>query len=143
MRSTRPRTIKEVVAVREPLDIARLESGDRSSIPPSMPSMRRCRLTRIAPARVSGVSSISTMTGAATSRSSPVLLPRGERATISSHSSLVVLASNENPSHSSLLRKMSDTPRGTIFGRRVEVSPGGRGLAFHPLPDLRRLVRLP
>ena len=105
---------QEVVAAQDPTEMARLErGGDRFVDPWSMPSMGRCRSTRIAPARASGVSSISTMTGAATLRSLPVLRPKGGRATISSHSSLVVLASNETPSHSSRSR-MSDIPRGTM-----------------------------
>jgi hypothetical protein len=121
----------------------RASSTVASSIPPSIPSMGRCRSTRIASARASGVSSISTMTGAATLQSSPVLLPRGEPATISFHSSLVVLASNENPSHSSLLRKISDIPRGTIFGGRVGHQPKREAEHFIRCPALRRLDRLP
>ena len=50
--------------------------------------------------------------------------PRGGRATISTHSRLVVLVSNENPSRSSLSR-MSEIPRGAIFGRRVGDPPKG------------------
>ena len=109
---------QEVVAAQDPTEMARLERVISLSIPRSMPSMGKFRSTRIASARASGVSSISTMTGAATLRSSPVLQPRGVRGTISAHSSLVVLVSNENPSRSNCSR-MPDFPRSTIFGRRV------------------------
>jgi hypothetical protein len=73
------------------------------------------------------------MTGAATLRSLPALQPRGERATISSHSSLVAFVSNENPFHSSR-SQMSDIPRGTIFGRRVGDPPKSEAEHFIRCP---------
>jgi hypothetical protein len=117
MRNTRPRTFEEVVAAQDPTKMASLTRGDRFVDPSVNAFHGRCRS-----ARGSGASSISTMTGAATLRSSQVLRPRGGRATISSHSSLVAFVSNENPFRSSR-SQMSDIPRGTIFGRRVGDPP--------------------
>ena len=97
MRNTRPRTFKEVVAAQDPTEMARLERGDRFVDPSVNAFHGEVSVNEIASAWASGVSSISMMTGAATLRSSPVLQPRGERATITTHSSLVVLASNETP----------------------------------------------
>ena len=133
MRSPRPRTFKEVVAAQDPTEMARLERGDRFVDPSVNAFHERCRSTKIASARASGVSSISMMTGAATLRSSAVLRPRGGRATISTHSSLVALISNENPSRSSLSR-MSEIPRGVIFGRRVDDPPKSEAEHFIRCP---------
>ena len=110
-----------------------LSAGIALSIHPSMPSMGRCRSIRIDPAGASGVSSISTVTGAATLRSSPVPRPRGGRATITTHSRLVVLVSNENPSRSSLLSDVRHSPWHHLWetsGRSAQ----DRRRAFHPVP---------
>ena len=133
MRTNRPRTSKEVVAAQDATETARLERGDHFVDPSVMPSMGRCRLTRIVTARVTGVSSTSTMKVAATSRSSPVLRQRGEHANTSSHSSLVAFVSNENTSRRSR-SQMSDIPRGTIFGRRV---------GHQPISEAEHFIRCP
>src|SRR3954466_5001700 len=91
MRNTRPRTFKEVVAAQDPTEMARLERGDRFVDPSVNAFHGEVSVNEDRFGTGSGVSSTSTMMEAATLRSSPVLQPRGGRATISSHSSLVVL----------------------------------------------------
>jgi hypothetical protein len=67
MRNTRPRTFKEVMASQDPTEMARLARGDRFVDPSVNAFHGEVSVNEdVAPARVSGVSSISTMTGAAT-----------------------------------------------------------------------------
>src|SRR3954466_15181339 len=121
MSNTRPRTFKEVVAAQDPTEMARLKRGDRF-VDPSVNafhgevSVNEDRFGtgewRVEYFDDDGGCYITIFAGPAAER----------RARDYYNSSLVVLASNETPSRSSRSR-MSDIPRGTIFGRRVGDQP--------------------
>jgi hypothetical protein len=115
MRSARPRTFKEVVAAQDPTEMARLARGDRFVDPSVNAFHGEVSVNEDRFGTGEWRVEYFDMMAAATLRSSPVLQPRGGRATISTHSNLVALVSKENPSHSGRSR-MPEIPRGAIFG---------------------------